>query len=83
MAFKTILKSDLRKPSIRYAAMVKPMTTSGCENSFVLDGISLPTNGTANSFRDKGTDACVHSSKFFTSCDVSKPNVTRLILDKM
>ena len=35
--------------------MVRPMTTSGCENSFVWLGMSLPTNGTASRRLDVGT----------------------------
>mmetsp|Transcript_16751 Transcript_16751/g.41240 ORF Transcript_16751/g.41240 Transcript_16751/m.41240 type:complete len:218 (-) Transcript_16751:877-1530(-) len=58
------------------------MTTSGWLNSFVCEGMSLPTNGTASKRRLVGTLAPpLASSKSPTSLALSKPYDTRLILD--
>ena len=80
-ALSTWRKSPLRNPSWRYAQIVRPMTISGCENSFVWLGMSLPTNGTASSRRDVGTRAPPFaSSRVLTSLALSSPYATRLIL---
>mmetsp|Transcript_10253 Transcript_10253/g.22129 ORF Transcript_10253/g.22129 Transcript_10253/m.22129 type:complete len:203 (+) Transcript_10253:3332-3940(+) len=54
-AFMQLKKSDGRRPSYVKPSHVRPIVTSGCENSLASDGTSLPTKGTAQSLRDAGT----------------------------
>ena len=61
--------------------MVSPMTTSGWLNSFVCEGMSFPTKGTASRRRLVGTLAPPFAcSSACTSLALSKPYDTRLIL---
>jgi hypothetical protein len=56
--------------------MVRPMTTSGCENSDERDGTSLPTNGTASSCTHTSSETakidkcgkCVKCARSWTQC---------------
>ena len=61
--------------------MVRPMTTSGCENSLVWLGISLPTNGTASRRREVGTREPFVDSSSDTSFAERSPYETLLIFD--
>eukprot|EP00959_Pyramimonas_sp_CCMP1952_P180785 3780408-Pyramimonas_sp.AAC.1 len=45
--------SDRLSPEYMNDSIVNPMRTSGCENSLLREGVSLPTKGTASSLRER------------------------------
>ena len=63
----TSFRSERRRPSRRYAAIVSPITTSGCENSDAFDGTSLPTKGTARCLRFFGMHGLAASARASSS----------------